>query len=135
MKTKDKRRDFSVACDHDHLPELSVSQEWLDEAHEETFGPKDERRGVSLMAFCDSPWSHLFEEFHRQRIVHVLSNNTLLLRYQYDYEVDLDRIHSERDLLAWTHHLCGKTWMNTERLSHFIEAVARIKGFKVHGGL
>jgi hypothetical protein len=62
-----------------------------------------------------------------------LVNETVLLRFAYDYEVDLDRINSEADLLNWTLHLCGKTWMTVEHLGHFIETVAQIKGFKVHG--
>jgi len=49
----------------------------------------------------------------------------------YDYEVDLDRIKSEAALLNWVLYLCEKTWMTTERLHFFIEAVGAIKKFGV----
>jgi hypothetical protein len=65
----------------------------------------------------------------------VRCNNVLLLRFRYDYEIDLDEIKTERDLLAWALHLSGKTWMNTQRIGRFIEAVAQIKRLSVHGGL
>lgn len=126
------RAEYTTVRDHDHLPRITVTEELVDQAHDETFGTDDKPKVVSILDYCESPWSHLFDEFHRQRIVHVMANQTLLLRYEYDYEVDLDRIHDERDLLAWTDHLCGKTWMNTERVSHFIAAVASIKGFNLN---
>jgi hypothetical protein len=81
----------------------------------------------------DSTWSRLCDQFYQEQIVYVRTNNTVLLRFLYDYEVDLDQIKTEADLLNWTLHLCEKTWMSTERLHKFIEAVAQIKRFKVHG--
>jgi hypothetical protein len=128
-------RSYGIAADHDRLPVLTVSQNWIDEAEVELFGPPDEIRIVSLAAIADSNWSRLFDQFYKERIVHVRSNNVLRLRFAYLYEVDLDQIKTERDLLAWALHLCGKTWMTTERLHKFIEAVARIKRFNVYGGL
>jgi hypothetical protein len=61
------------------------------------------------------------------------SRGLLILRFAGDYPIELKRIHTERDLLAWTMHLAGKDWMSRERLAAFIEAVAKYKGFKVHG--
>ncbi len=55
------------------------------------------------------------------------------LSYVYPYEIDLAQIKTERDLLTWVLHLCGKTWMTQNRLRIFIEAVARVKGFSVYG--
>jgi hypothetical protein len=127
MKTSDRR--FGIAEDQGQLPVLTLTQEDVDAAHDETFGTDDDPKSVSLMAFVDSEWADLLEEFYRQRIVYVRSNEVMLLRFRYDYEVDLDRINTERDLLAWTLHLCGKTWMNTERVSRFSKAVAVIKDF------
>lgn len=56
---------------------------------------------------------------------------TCTLNFNYPYEVDLDRIKTPRDLLAWVRHLAGKPWMNRERLELFIDAVAKHKGFQV----
>src|SRR6185503_17765224 len=56
---------------------------------------------------------------------------TCTLNFQYSYEVDLDRIQTERDLLAWVRHLANKAWMNGGRVKLFIDAVARHKGFRV----
>src|SRR5262245_37004558 len=111
---KEKLAGYSVAQDYQHLLQLTVTQEILDKAHDEIFGGKNERRPVPLTVFTDSKWSELFEQFYRERIVHVRNSNVLLLRFQYGYEVDLDRIKSEAALLNWVLHLCGKTWMTTE---------------------
>jgi hypothetical protein len=125
---------FGIAAAHEQLPVQTITQKDVDAAHDLVFGSgRENPRCVPLTAFADSEWSRAIEQFYRERIVHVTSNNVMLLRFAYDYEVDLDRIKTERDLLAWTLHLCGKTWMNTERISHFIEAVTAIKHFRVAG--
>lgn len=59
-------------------------------------------------------------------------NNTATLHYAYPYEIDLDRIHTERDLLAWALHLCEKNWIDTERLREVVSAIAKHKGLDVH---
>jgi hypothetical protein len=118
-------KHYTVTVDHDQLPELVVTQEQVDAA----FGPKN--AGHSIMFYVDSEWVRLYERFFQERIVHVRSNNVLLLRFAYTYEVDLDRIHTARDLLAWTLHLVDKPWMGAERVKVFAAAVANIKGFNV----
>jgi hypothetical protein len=135
MKTQTIEKEkplYGIAQDSDHLPRLTVTQAWLDEVHKEIFGEENEIRLVSASAYTDSNWTRLFDQFYRERIVYVRDVNVLLLRFQYDYEIDLDRIKSEAALLNWTLHLCEKTWMTTERLHFFIEAVAQIKKFNVH---
>lgn len=62
-----------------------------------------------------------------------LESQTVTLHYRYPYEIDLERINSERDLLAWALHLCEKNWMDTRRIAETIETIAKVKGFKVHG--
>ena len=125
-KSKSRPKRYSVAANHDRLPELTVSQEQVDLA----FGPPDS--GHSPIFYCDSEWSRLFHQFFRQRMNHVRFSNVLLLRFAYPYEVDLDRIHAECDLLAWVLHLVGKPWMGAERVEIFADAVAHIKGFNIH---
>jgi hypothetical protein len=132
VKKQKTDSEYGVAANLDSLPKLTVSQEWLVEARTEVFGTNDEMRLIPATRFVDSDWSRLFEQYYRERIVYVRSNETLLLRFAYDYEVDLNRIESEADLLRWTLHLCEKTWMTTERLHFFIEAVAQIKKFNLH---
>ncbi|MEI7879832.1 MAG: hypothetical protein WCI95_03045 [bacterium] len=62
------------------------------------------------------------------------SNNTMQIHVNdYPYEVDLDRINSERDLLAWVLHLSEKNWTTTTLVIEFAERVAGIKGFNIHG--
>jgi len=56
---------------------------------------------------------------------------TCTLNFDYPYEVDLDRIKSERDLLAWVRQLAGKPWMTGQRLKLFIDVVGGHKGFLV----
>jgi hypothetical protein len=125
-------RKYGVASNVNSLPKLTIIQEWLDEVHDEIFGAENEIRLVPMSALSNSNWGRLFDQFYRERIVYVRSNETLLLRFAYDYQVDLDRIKNERDLLSWALHLCEKTWMTTECLNRFIKAVPAIKRFKVH---
>jgi hypothetical protein len=122
---------YSVVADHDQLPELTVTEQQLEAISKETFGDGTCLKLVSAKTYLDSPWQRTWEQFYRERIVHVESNNVLLLRFAYRYEVDLDRIKTERDLLAWVRQLAGKYWMAGERTEIFIEVVAQIKGFNL----
>ena len=81
---------------------------------------------------CKSLEDH--ERLMEKTFVYVKSNNTMQISVNdYPYEVDLDRINSERDLLAWVLHLSEKTWATTDIISEFASRVARIKGFDIHG--
>jgi hypothetical protein len=51
----------------------------------------------------------------------------------YFYEVDLDRIRDERDLLKWVVQLAPKLWVSKAMLEEFIVRVAEIKRFQVYG--
>jgi hypothetical protein len=117
-------KHYSVVADHDQVPAITISQEVVDAAYGEP------NQIHSLMFFHESDWTKKFELFYQQHVVWVRSNNVLLLRFAYTYEVDLDRIKTEGDLLAWTKHLVTKPWMGPERTVVFIEAVSDIKGFK-----
>jgi hypothetical protein len=131
---------FSSALDHDHLPDLTVSEEEIENAKSEFWDLPPNQDGTipvfskmhSIPEIADALYGKLSDQFYRQRIVHVKSNNVLLLRFRYDYEIDLDRIKTPLDLLGWALHLCGKTWMSTEHLHNFIETVCKIKKFNVH---
>ena len=50
-----------------------------------------------------------------------------ILDLGYKYELDLDRIRNERDLLKWVHHLSKKVGMSIEMVPFFIDKVARFK--------
>jgi len=69
----------------------------------------------------------------KETIVIDQKNSTVTLNFAYPYEIDLDRINSERDLLAWALHLTEKTWMNTLRLNYFIRKVGEHKKLKIYG--
>jgi hypothetical protein len=117
---------YTVVADHDQLLELTVTQEQVD-----AVSPED-GQAYSIGYYLDSEWTRLYKQFFRERVVHVRSNNVLLLRFQYTYEVDLDRIKTERDLLGWVLQLVGKPWTSAERVKVFADAVAEIKGFNIH---
>ena len=57
----------------------------------------------------------------------------ITVSHNHDYEIDLNRIKTERDLLAWTLHLSEKSWMTTAGLHEFISVIAKAKGLSVHG--
>ena len=100
---KEKLARYGIAQDSEDLPPLTVTQEMVDKALKEVCGTEI---AVSASAFTDSRWSDLFEQFYGERIVYARKINVLFLRFQYDYDVDLDRIQSEADLLRWSLHLC-----------------------------
>jgi hypothetical protein len=127
--TTTRSNRYSVVANHDRLPSITVSEQQLEDAHREVFGSEDEIKAVPLTCFIKSVWTEKYDQFYRERIVYVRSNNVLLLRFAYSYEVDLDRIKTEGDLLAWTKHLVAKPWMGPERTKAFIEVVSSIKGF------
>lgn len=59
------------------------------------------------------------EKMNRQ--VHFTADNKrIILTEGGDYEIDLARCKTENEILHWVQHLCGKTWVTTEMLSHFI---------------
>ena len=70
---------------------------------------------------------------HRQTLVFDDKNETVTLNYLYPYEIDLARVRTERDLLAWSLHLCEKTWMDTLKLHEVITEIGKKKGFKIYG--
>lgn len=133
MKTAKLRNEISTARlkyfttvpDHDQVPEITVTQQDVDTA----FGDPHQPR--SILWYADSEWTRKFELFYQQHVVWVQSNNVLLLRFAYTYEVDLDRIKTESNLLGWVHHLVDKPWMGPERTKIFIDAVCSIKGFDI----
>lgn len=92
-----------------------------------------ERFGIAMKLSQLSEYCEPREQYYRERIVYVRSNNVLHLRLKYDYEVDLDRIKTPANLLNWVAHLAEKTWMSSEAIRRFIQAVAEIKGFNIHG--
>jgi|SRR5262249_53794845 len=120
-------KSYGIAFRPDQLPCLTITQAQIDQEKSKLpliLGPAE---------LTDGAYFKMTEEFLRQRIVYVHSNETLLLRFMYDYEIDLEEIQTEGDLLRWALHLCDKNWMNTHRLAHFIEAVADIKGLNIYG--
>jgi hypothetical protein len=57
----------------------------------------------------------------------------ITLNWRYPYDIELSRIPDHPALLRWVNHLCEKGWMDGHRISLFIEAVARHKGWSLHG--
>lgn len=123
---------FSTVADYSELPKKTVDQEDVDLAYQENW--ENERVGP-LPVWDPSKalvWEKVFHQFFSERVVFISSTNVLLLRFgDIDYDIELARIQSESDLLAWVCHLTGKDWINPERLRIFIEAVATIKGFQI----
>jgi hypothetical protein len=48
------------------------------------------------------------------------------------YDILLDDIKTEGDLMRWALHISRKTWATRNILSRFMEIVAEIKGFQTH---
>jgi hypothetical protein len=61
-------------------------------------------------------------------------NETITFSYGSGYYIHLDRIKTPENLLHWAHHLGMKPWMQKEcRISGFIQAVCRYRGWDIHG--
>ena len=50
----------------------------------------------------------------------------LILNYSYEYDIALDRLQTEKDILGWVFHLAGKNWMNAHRIQNFIEKCSEV---------
>lgn len=75
------------------------------------------------------------EEYEKQMdavFVYDPQYGCIILNIAYPYEIELERIKDSNDLIHWIHHLCEKTWMDTDYLSEFIERVYKIKGWNLH---
>jgi hypothetical protein len=48
------------------------------------------------------------------------------------YDIELDRIKSEGDLMRWALHLSRKNWVDRKFLCRFMEVVAEHKCFNIH---
>lgn len=70
-----------------------------------------------------NPWKPVYDSERR----------VVVLPRGFGYEVDLDRILTERDLLAWVCHLCEKSWMDKASIREFAIMVSNIKGFNPYG--
>lgn len=70
---------------------------------------------------------------NKDGLIYDSERQVLILAFGVDYEVDLDRISTERDLLAWVCHLCEKSWMDKSRVRDFAIRVCNIKGFNPYG--
>ncbi len=49
--------------------------------------------------------------------------NMILLRKQYDYWIELDRINTHEKLVWWIRHLSGKNWVDTRAIRDLIDIV------------
>lgn len=50
-----------------------------------------------------------------------------------DYDIELARIKTERDLLAWVLQITEKSWVTVPMVRAFIGVVKEAKGFKLFG--
>lgn len=50
-----------------------------------------------------------------------------------NYEIELSRIKNKADVLEWTHHLLGKSWMTVEIIEQFIEKVCGHYKLPIYG--
>ena len=58
-----------------------------------------------------------------------LTGNFIVLDVVYPYEIGLESIKDQRELLGWTRHLTEKNWVTGEVISMFIDTVNSAKGW------
>ena len=49
-----------------------------------------------------------------------IEDGNILINVEFEYAISLDDCGSYEKILAWTHHLSGKTWMKLEVIERFI---------------
>ena len=64
----------------------------------------------------------------KPRSVVTIEGGVIWIRASYPYPIEASRIVDARDVIAWVHHLSGKTWATRDLIAEFIEVVARAKG-------
>lgn len=57
-----------------------------------------------------------------------IEDDYLIINYSYPYEIELDRIDTPEKVLGWVAHLCGKTWMDNDKIERFIDFCGSING-------
>ena len=57
------------------------------------------------------------------------------INISYPYEIAHNRINTDAKILEWVHHLCEKTWMDTNAVGYFIEVAKKANGGKVYEAL
>ena len=67
-----------------------------------------------------------------EKFTYNADNNCLYINAVYPYEVDLDEIKDFKQLTEWVHHLCEKTWMDSDMVREFIERVCAIKTWNLY---
>lgn len=62
-----------------------------------------------------------------------VSDGYVSLKWRYSYDIRLNQIKTQSDLLKWYVHLSQKTWMTANRMNLFISAVMDVKGWDKYG--
>jgi hypothetical protein len=126
---------FTTVENNSELPKKTVDQDDLDLIYQETFGWghfSHPNLGSIWIPENANRWEDIFHRFYCERIVFIREFGMLALRFGgYDYNIPLERIETERDLLAWVRHLSFKHWATAERLRLFMDAVSTIKEFEI----
>lgn len=49
----------------------------------------------------------------------------------YDYSIAMSRIKTQREVLAWVHHVSSKTWATKRDMQQFVELICKARGWSV----
>jgi hypothetical protein len=90
-------------------------------------------RAETIEEIMTDPDLAVVEKYIDERIVYREDDQTLHLLFGYGYQIDLAQIQTPEHLLHWTRQLLGKPWMDNQRMIAFMDRVAQIKGFRIHG--
>jgi len=60
-----------------------------------------------------------------------IDDDCIILNVDYRYGIELDRCNTPTKLLHWTHHLLGKSWMDSTLISYFIETINSYYKFNI----
>jgi hypothetical protein len=125
---EEEERVYSI-CEYGEFPKITLQKP----EPERELGKKGFPKAMDIVELANC--AEHYRQFYRERIIYWPENNTLQLRFTqnyYPYEIDLDRIVSEKHLLCWVAHLSTKPWMTGSHIKRFIQAVAEIKGYNLH---
>ncbi len=55
----------------------------------------------------------------------------LVINVEYPYCIELSRLKSKKDVLAWVAHICEKTWVDTDIIWEFIDRIFKHRKWKM----
>lgn len=68
---------------------------------------------------------------NRAELVYIKDGNLHFVKR--NYEIEMTCIRGRADIIKWTHHLMGKSWMTIEILEQFLQLTCAYRDIPIYG--